>query len=478
MRKTKIVATLGPATDEPKVMEELLLAGLDVARFNFSHGEHQDMRERVNLVRAACKQTGKVVALLADTKGPEVRLGRFENGKAVLVEGQIFNLTTDDLPGNEKMASVSYAGFAKDLTAGNHVLLDDGLIELVVEGITGNTVTTRVINGGEISDRKGVNVPGVSLNLPFISSKDRADMRLAVELNFDFIAASFVRSAEDIRLMREELHRMGGDQMRIIAKIENAQGVKNADDILASSDGLMVARGDLGVEVEFEELPVIQKELIKKAYRAGKNVITATQMLESMIHNPRPTRAETSDVANAIYDGTSAIMLSGETSVGKYPVAALKAMARIAERTEKDIDYRMRFFNSLYKPETNVTNAISHATVTTAHDLQAAVILTVTKTGETARNISKFRPLCPIIVCTPDKNVQRQLQLAWGVTPLLTPEIEDTTALFETAVSTALEHGCVSDGDLIVITAGVPVGMAGMTNMIKVHEVGEKAPII
>lgn len=478
IRKTKIVCTLGPSTDNPEIMRAMVMAGMDVARFNFSHGVSEDIGKRIELLHNACEETGKTVALLADTKGPEVRLGCFKNGKAELVAGQLFTLTSDSISGDSTMCSVSYENLSEDVSPGNKILLDDGLIELVVENVSSTSVTTRVINGGFISDRKGVNVPNVTLNLPFISAKDRSDLRYISEMGFDFIAASFVRSDEDVKQMRDELKRMGEKRIKIIAKIENAEGVKNVDSILAVADGLMVARGDLGVELAFEELPIIQKELIKKAYRQGKSVITATQMLESMIVNPRPTRAETSDIANAIYDGTSAIMLSGETAKGNYPVEALSVMAKIARRTEKDIDYLKRFQTSSYKPTPSITNAISHATVTTAHDLEAAAILTVTKSGETAINVAKFRPLCPIIACTPDAAAQRQLMLTWGVTPLLTKEETDTAALFSHAIEAAQKQGHINAGDLIVLTAGVPVGFAGTTNLLKVHEVGEKIPIL
>ena len=478
MRKTKIVATMGPATDSPEIIRAMLMAGMDVARFNFSHGMHDEIVGRVAALRSACEETGRPVALLADTKGPEVRLGLFAGGRATLVAGQRFTLLSEPIDGDSTKASVTYDGLARDVSPGNRILLDDGLIELVVEQVSEGNVITRVINGGVVSDKKGVNLPDVKLNIPYISAKDRADLRFISEVGFDFIAASFVRSEADILQLREELHRMGGDRIRIIAKIENDEGVKNVESILAASDGLMVARGDLGVEMAFEELPILQKELIKKAYRQGKNVITATQMLESMIKNPRPTRAEASDVANAIYDGTSAIMLSGETATGDYPVVALATMARIAERTEWDIDYRKRFHLSSYKPESSVTNAISHATVTTAHDLGAAAILTVTESGDTARNVSKFRPLCPIIACTPDPVVQRQLMLAWGVTPLLTTQVTAAAALFEHAIDAALLAGHIGSGDLLVLTAGVPLGFSGTTNMLKVHEVGERIPVL
>ena len=475
MRKTKIVATLGPATDDPDVMRAVLAAGLNVARFNFSHGDYESHKKRIDFFREMCKETGSTVAMLADTKGPEIRLDVFKDGKAELIEGSTFTLTTNTVTGSAAIVGVSYAGLPGEVSPGTRILLDDGLIELSVESVTGTDVVTRVITGGDISDRKSLNVPGVSLDIPYISAKDRSDLRFFIENDFDLIAASFVRSANDINDMREELRRVDSDyKIKIIAKIENAEGVKNADSILSAADGLMVARGDLGVEVAYEDLPIIQKDLIAKALRQGKSAITATQMLESMIHNPRPTRAETSDVANAIYDGTGSIMLSGETAVGKHPVEAVSAMAKIAERIEKSIDYRQRFTQGNFKSESSITNAISHATVTTAHDLQAAAILTVTLSGYTALNIAKFRPSCPIIACTPDPRVQRQLKLVWGVVPLLTNQETATNDLFDHAVETALSAGYVNKGDLVVLTAGVPVGHTGTTNMLKVHVVGEK----
>ena len=475
MRKTKIVATLGPSTDDPDVLSAMITSGLDVARFNFSHGSHESHKERVDKLRAACKKTGATVAMLADTKGPEIRLGTFQCGKVELVAGNPFTLTTSEIPGDATRASISYPDLPRELSPGSRILLDDGLVELLVESISGANITTRIVTGGIISDRKSLNVPRVRLDIPYINAKDRSDLRFFVESNFDIIAASFVRSAEDIMEMREELHRIdSNNKIRIIAKIENAEGVSNADSILSVSDGLMVARGDLGVELEYEDLPIIQKTLIKKTLHQGKSVITATQMLESMIHNPRPTRAEASDVANAIYDGTSAIMLSGETAAGKYPVESISAMTRIAERIERDIDYRQRLSRSEHKAETSITNAISHATVTTAHDLNTAAILTVSMSGDTARNVSKFRPQCPIIACTPDPVTMRQLKIAWGVVPLLSKEETDTTAMFNHAVEAALKGGYIKEGDLIVLTAGVPVGLSGTTNMLKVHIVGEK----
>jgi len=452
----------------------MLLSGLDVARFNFSHGEHESHKQRVDNLRNICKETNTSVAILGDTKGPEIRLDVFQDGKVELIAGKTFTLTGNAVVGDATRASISYADLPHEVSPGNRILLDDGLIELVVETVTGADIITRVETGGAISNRKSVNVPGVKLDIPYINAKDRSDLRFFVENDFDLIAASFVRSAEDLIEMREELNRISSaNKIRIIAKIENAEGVKNADAIIAVSDGLMVARGDLGVELAYEELPIVQKDLIKRVLHQGKPVITATQMLESMVNNPRPTRAETSDVANAIFDGTSAIMLSGETAMGKYPGEALAAMAKIAERIEKDIDYRLRFKQGDYKPETSITNAISHATVTTAHDLRTAAILTVTLTGTTARNVAKFRPVCPIIACTPDPTAFRQLNLVWGVIPVLTQQETDTATMFSNAVEAALERGHLKKGDLIVLTAGVPVGHSGTTNMLQVHVVGE-----
>ena len=444
--------------------------GLDVLRINFSHADHEDTRRHVELLRKIAKEEGRPVALLADTKGPEVRLGKFEGGGSTLSAGESFTLTTDDIMGDSSRASISYAGLPGDVSPGGRILLDDGLIELIVDKCEGNCIITTIVNGGQISDRKGVNIPNVHLNMPFISDKDRQDLRFAVEMGFDFVAASFARSAEDVCQLRDELRRWGGEKMLIIAKIENSEGVNNADEILEISNGLMVARGDLGVELKYEELPVLQKLLIKKAYRQGKNVIIATQMLESMIKNPRPTRAEISDVANAIYDGTSAVMLSGETATGKYPAQAVETMANIARRTEADIHYCRRFRQSSYIPEKTVTNAISEATVTTAHDLDAAAIITVTISGDTARHVSKFRPSCPIIACTPNLQTQRQLMLAWGVTPLLTNLENNVFELFDDSIETAMDSGYVNEGDTTVLTASIPLDSPEGTNMLKVHK--------
>ena len=475
MRKTKIVATLGPATDNPDVLREMIKSGLDVARLNLSHGTHEDQAERVRVLRGLCAEMGANVALLGDTKGPEIRIGTFKDGPVELIAGNTFVLTTNTVEGSVSQVSVSYSGLPGAVKPGDRILIDDGLIEVVAETVTNTDITTRVIIGGKVSNRKGVNIPGVKLDMPFIGASDRADLRFFAENDFDIIAASFVRSADDVTAMRDELYRINSsNNIWIIAKIENCEGVANVDSILSVADGLMVARGDLGVELAHEELPIIQKELIKKAVQRGKSVITATQMMESMVYNPRPTRAETSDVANAIYDGTSAVMLSGETAAGKYPAQALAIMAKIAERIERDIDYPKRFRQGEQKPEASMTNAISHATVTTAHDLRTAAILTVTLSGITARNVAKFRPQCPIIACTPDPMAVRKLKLVWGIIPLLTVRETDTSTLFTHAVQAAEKAGYVKQGDIVVLTAGVPIGHTGNTNMLKVHVVGEK----
>lgn len=473
MRKTKIVCTLGPATDDPEILRALITSGMNVARFNFSHGTYDEHKKRLELLRRIAKEQGAPIASLMDTKGPEIRLGCFAQKKATLEKGARFVLSAQELLGDKNRVSISFKELAGDLREGDKVLLDDGLIELRVKAIEGGDIVCQVVNGGEISDRKGVNVPDIALSMPYVSQRDREDILFAIGEGFDFIAASFVRTADDIADIRKILDEKNCHSTRIIAKIENAQGVQNIDDILRISGGVMVARGDMGVEIPLEEVPIVQKQLIKKAFGAGKFVITATQMLDSMMKNPRPTRAEATDVANAIYDGTSAIMLSGETAAGKYPVEAVKTMAIIAHRTEQDIDYKGRFFHRDYYTRTDITNAISHATCTTAYDLDAAAIITVTRSGRTARMISKYRPQIPIIGCTYDEKVYRQLNMSWGVTPLLCERKEDTDELLSHAVEQAQKAGLVGSGDLVVITAGVPLGVSGTTNLIKVHTVGD-----
>ena len=475
MRKTKIVATLGPATDDPEVLKNMIQSGLDVARINLSHGTHEEQLQRVTVLREVCNELGTTVALLGDTKGPEIRIGTFKEKIVELIAGNTFVLTTEPVEGDVSRVSITYVDLPKYVNTGARILLDDGLIELAVESVSSSAITTRVVIGGKVSNRKGVNIPGVKLDMPFISAADRADLRFFVENDFDIIAASFVRSPDDVTEMRNELARINPkNKIWIIAKIENEEGVRNIDAILKLADGIMIARGDLGVEVAHEELPIIQKNLIMKSVTNGKPVITATQMMESMVNNPKPTRAETSDVANAIYDGTSAIMLSGETATGRYPAEALEVMARIAVRIERDIDYPTQFNHFNHKPESSITNAISHATVTTSHDLQNAKILTVTLSGNTARNLAKFRPASTIIACTPDPMVQRKLRLIWGVVPLHTEWETDTGALFSHSVDAASEAGFVKTGDIVVLTAGIPVGHTGTTNMLKVHVIGEK----
>lgn len=473
MRKTKIICTLGPSTDKPDVLRNLMLVGMDVARLNFSHQTHPEQKRRADMVKKLRKELNLPIPLLLDTKGPEIRLTTFEQPKVTLKQGEKFTLTTRNIIGNETIAGITFNGLPQDVSNGAKILIDDGLIELKVDGCTETDVICTVINGGVISARKGINVPGTPLSLPFISEQDKADIAFAVQEDFDFIAASFTRSGQDIIEMRTELEKLNCHKIRLIAKIENSDGVDNIDEIIRLADGIMVARGDLGVEIPLEEIPVIQKQIIKKAYNAGKQVITATQMLDSMIKNPRPTRAETTDVANAIYDGTSAIMLSGETAAGDYPIEAVKTMSIIAERTEKDIDYIGRFSRRDVSEQTDVTSAISHATCTTAHDLGAAAIITVSKSGKTARMISKYRPSCPIICGTTDPMVRRQMNLSWGVTPIMVEEQKNTDELFDHVIKVAHDEGLVSNGDLVVITAGIPLGISGTTNLLKVQLVGD-----
>ncbi len=474
MKKTKIVCTLGYASETPEIIEKLMLAGMDVARFNFSHGTHEEHKKKFDIVTKLRSKHRLAVATLLDTKGPEVRLGLFEDGKAMLETGSSFTLTTRTVTGTASCASVSYTGLPNDLKPGDTVLLDDGLIELTVDRIEDGDVHCQVVHGGPISNRKGVNLPGVHLSIPYVSDQDRADIAFGVECGFDFIAASFARTANDILEIREILRQLDADDVRIIAKIENAEGVRNIDEILRVSDGIMVARGDMGVEIPFEEVPSLQKLLIQKAYTAGKMVITATQMLESMLNNPRPTRAEATDVANAIYDGTSAIMLSGETAAGKYPVKAVETMAIIAEHTEQDIDYKKRFLTRGGRHGIGgVTDAISHATCTTAYDLDASAIIAVTISGHTARMISKFRPDIPILGCTTNPRTYQQLALSWGVVPVMLGQETDLDELFSHAVGKACDLGLVASGELVVITTGVPLGIAGTTNLLKVHIAGD-----
>ena len=447
MRRTKIVCTMGPNTNSRDLMKKLIETGMDVARFNFSHGDHDEQKMRMDMLKELRKELKTPVAILLDTKGPEIRTGVLKDGKKVnLVTGQTFTLTTDEIMGDAKRVSITYKNLPEDVKPGDRILIDDGLIGMEVKEIKvtsgakadkdGNKpkdIICQVLNGGVISNRKGVNVPNVELSMPYISEKDYGDIVFAVEHDYDFIAASFVRTADDVLAIRKILAEKGGEDINIIAKIENMQGVQNIDDIIRVSDGIMVARGDMGVEIPLEDVPVIQKMIIKKVYDAGKKVITATQMLDSMMKHPRPTRAEATDVANAIYDGTSAIMLSGETAAGMYPIEALKTMVRIAVRTEQDINYLQRFKMRKTMSNPDVTNAISHATCTMAGDLNAAAIITVTKSGRTARMVSKYRPNCPIIGGCLTEKIYRQLALSWGVIPLMIEEKTQAEELFDYA---------------------------------------------
>ena len=470
MRKTKIICTLGPACESEEKLKELMLAGMDVARFNFSHGTHEDQKKRLAKVLKVSNELNLNISVLLDTKGPEIRLRDFEGGKAELVTGQTFILTTEELLGTSQKASITYKGLKNDISVGNTILIDDGLIEMVVQEITDTDIVCQVINGGFVSNHKGVNVPGAILSMPYVSEVDREDILFGIEMGYDFLAASFARCKEDILEVRQIL-KEHNSPMKIIAKIENMQGIQNLEEILSVSDGIMVARGDMGVEIPMEDVPVLQKKMIKMAVNQGKHVITATQMLESMIKNPRPTRAEATDIANAIYDGTTAIMLSGESAAGLYPVDAVKTMAKIAERAEQDIDYRGRMQKNHDHTCPDITEAISYATCTTAMDLNAAAIITVTMSGFTAEMISKYKAGCSIIGCSVNPRVCRQLNLLWGVAPLLVEREENAEELFEEAVRNARKAGYVKQGDTVVLTAGVPLGTPGRTNMIRVVEV-------
>ena len=474
MRNTKIVCTLGPTSETEEVLKKLIISGLDVARMNFSHGSHEEHKERFDLVKKIRAELGKPVAIMLDTKGPEIRTGKFENGEILLKENQEFILTTREIVGNEKICNITYKGLPKDVKAGNDILIDDGLIELeVLEVINETDIRCLVRNQGPVKNYKGVNVPGVKINLPAITQKDIEDIKFGIENDIDFISASFIRKAEDVIDIRKILEEYGADDVQIISKIENQEGVNNIREIIEVSDGIMVARGDLGVEIPTEDVPLVQKSLIKWCNVVGKPVITATQMLDSMTRNPRPTRAEVTDVANAIIDGTDAIMLSGETAAGKYPVEAVETMANIAERIEDSLDYKRAQRSRILGKDISITNAISHATCSTAQSLQASAIITATSSGYTAKAVSKFRPECPIIATTPCEKVMRKLSLVWGVYPVLSKDSTSTDQIIDMSVEDALSKKLISEGDLVVITAGIPVGVSGSTNLIKVHIVGE-----
>ena len=471
MRKTKIICTLGPSTDKEGVLRDLIANGMNVARFNFSHGSHEEHLGRLEKLKALREELGKPVAALLDTKGPEIRLKDFKNGVENLVAGQTFTLTTRDVEGTNEICSITYKDLPMDVEPNGTIMLDDGLIKLQIQTVNDTDIVCTVLNNGKIKNKKGVNVPGVHLSMPYMSQRDKDDIIFGIQQGYDFIAASFVRTAQDVYDIRNLLNQYDSN-IRIIAKIENREGVNNIDSILAAADAVMVARGDLGVEIDFTELPGIQKTIIDRSFSFGKPIVTATQMLDSMIVNPRPTRAEISDVANAIYDGTSAIMLSGETAAGAYPVEALKTMSAIAERTEQE-GFHLRGRQMDSNPgKISVSDATAHAACLTARDVNAAAIVTVSESGTTARLLSKYRPQQPIIACVMREQVQRQLSLSWGITPLMMPLAHSTDELIEMSTSLAKENGYLHNGELAVVTAGVPVGVSGTTNMIKIHMVG------
>ena len=473
MRKTKIVCTLGPATNDVEIMKQLIHNGMDAARINFSHGTYETHAETIAKLKQAREELNAPIPLILDTKGPEIRVKTFKEDKVRLEEDATFTLTTREVEGDVNIVSVTYADLPKDVHRGSRILIDDGLIELKVEDITETDVVCKVVNGGVVKSRKGVNLPGVEVNLPSLMEKDIEDLKFGVENGFDIVAASFIRSAEDVLKIRRVLEENGGGQMHIISKIENQQGVENIDKILEASDGIMVARGDLGVEIPPEEVPLVQKILIAKANRIGKPVITATQMLESMVHSPRPTRAEANDVANAIFDGSDAIMLSGETAAGAYPLEAVATMARIALKAESAVDYAAKLANTTEPARVNITNAISMAACATAAELKTAAITTVTKSGFTARMISRYRPACPLIASTSDETVWRQMNLIWGCKPMLYTGELPRGGVFDTALEIAVKSGLLKNGDTVVSALGMPLGFSGATNTLRVDIVGD-----
>lgn len=472
MQKTKIICTVGPTSSSVEILKELIEKGADAFRLNFSHETHETHLMKIQNIREARNQMNVPIPIILDTKGPEVRIGVFQKDKISLKEGDTFVLTTRECEGNERQVSISYAGLPKDVAQGSVILVDDGLLALEVISTTDTDITCRVLNNASISSRKGVNVPGVYLNIPFLTERDKNDLLFGIEQDVDYVAASFVRRAKDVVEMRKFLQENGGGYLKIISKIENQDGVQNIDEILEVSDGIMVARGDLGVEIPTEVVPLVQKALIAKANAKSVPVITATQMLDSMIRNPRPTRAEASDVANAIYDGSDAIMLSGETANGAYPIESVATMSRIADAIEHSDDYKEKMEHINANIDMNITNAISHAACVTARELGATCVVTVTHGGSTANLISKFRPCCPIVASTVDQHVCRQMNLYWGVYPVLAKEESRTEMLFRSAVKSCIDCGLAKDGDIIVITAGVPLGISGSTNILKVHTVG------
>ena len=479
MRKTKIVCTIGPACDSKEMMRKMIDAGMNVARINMSHGVYDRLEVTIKNLKEAIAESGQNVAILLDTKGPEVRVGTFKDGSVELVEGAEFSLFKNKEEGDETGVSLSFPKLVDIFESegqeaiGRELLLDDGIISLVVKSVNPESIVCTVNKGGVLKNRKSINIPGYFINMPYVSAQDRKDIEFGLNHGATVVAASFVRNHDDVRTLRDFIDSLGYEYVEIIAKIENQSGVDDMDAIIDYADGIMVARGDMGVEIPLEDVPVIQKDIIAKVYSAGKQVITATQMLDSMIKNPRPTRAETTDVANAIYQGTSAIMLSGETAAGKYPIEALKTMVKIARRTEADVEYNQQFSVRTKDDTTNVTTAISHATCMTAIDLNAKAIIAVTRSGNTARMVSKYRPGCQIIACTPDERTWRQLNMVWGVAPILTKEEYSMEILLLHATEAAEENGYVKKGDVVVLTVGVPLGRSGNTNLLKATVVGE-----
>ncbi len=474
MRKTKIICTLGPSSQNEEMLSKLIEAGMNASRHNFSHGDHSEQGMRMDLVKKLRAKYNKTIAIMLDTKGPEIRTGKFEGGAVELKEGTPFTVYCgEEVLGNNTMCSVSYQDLYKDVKIGDSILIADGLVGLRVDSIEGTHIFCTVKNSGPLGNNKNVNVPGVITTLPAVTEKDEADLKFGIEQGVDIVAASFIRKAADVLQVRKVLQENGGGDILIFSKIENHEGVHNIDEIIKFSDGIMVARGDLGVEIPTEEVPVVQKMIIEKCNAAGKPVITATQMLDSMIKNPRPTRAEASDVANAIFDGTDAIMLSGETANGNYPVETVETMSKIAERAEKAINYEEKLKKRRRTHIPNVPNAISLATCNTAMDLNAAAIITATQSGHTAKIVSNYRPECPIIAVTPYWSVARKLSLNWGVFPIVAEKVESTDELIEKSVDIARSAGYVKNGDLVVIAAGIPANYVGTTNMMKVHVVGD-----
>lgn len=470
MRKTKIIATIGPASSSPEMVKKLIETGMNAVRINFSHGDHESHGVTIDTVKKVREELGMPIPLILDTKGPEIRTKLLETEPVELKKGNKFILTTDDIIGTEEKVSVTYADFAKDLSIGSTVLIDDGLIELKVLEIKGNDVICEIINSGMLGSRKGINLPNVSINLPALTEKDIDDIKFGIKKGFDYIAASFIRSAEDVKQIRKVLEENNGSDIKIISKIENREGVDNLDAILEVTDGIMVARGDLGVEIPFEEVPLIQKEMIAKCNAKGKLVVTATQMLESMVYNPRPTRAEVSDVANAILDGTDVIMLSGESAKGKFPVEAVNTMVRIAKKVESSFNYAEDFHSKKMNPCTNITDAVSHATCTNANDLNASCIVAVSKTGFTVKEVAKYKPASIILGLTADERVLRQLNLVWGCYPSLVDINEITKGdFFENTAKIAKDKGFAKSSDIIVTVAGTPIGETGSTNTLKSH---------